>query len=413
MADECTDGFDTIERAVSDLAAGRAVVVVDDEDRENEGHLIFAAELATTELMAFMVRHTSGFVCVPMSSEDCDRLVLPPMCSSDQDEHGTAYTVTVDAERGIGTGISAADRAATIRGLADPRSVADDFTRPGHVVPLRACDGGVLRRRGHTEAAVDLVRMAGLRPVGVICGIVGRLNPADMAHGDELRAFAREHGLTIVSIADLVEFRRRDEKQVTRGAEARIPTAHGEFRAVGFRELYDDVSEHLALVYGNIAGSHLDGFLVHEHSECVAGDIFGSLRCDCREMLDLAMRNIAREGRGVIVYLRGGRAEGAAHLRANRLQDSGVDVGMSYPATCRSGTARHDLAARVLVDLGISRVHPMTDDALQRAEFERCGLRVVDRAPILLRTRREDSVQLVTSVGFFAGKGLDQHQHTG
>jgi 3,4-dihydroxy 2-butanone 4-phosphate synthase / GTP cyclohydrolase II len=413
MADERA-GFHSVQRAVSDLAEGRPVVVVDDEDRENEGDLVFAAELATTELMAFMVRHTSGFVCVPMSGDECDRLALPPMCASNQDKHGTAYTVTVDAKRGIGTGISAADRAATIRGLADPRSVADNFTRPGHVVPLRACDGGVLRRRGHTEAAVDLVRMAGLRPVGVICEIVSRANVAEMAHGAELHEFARDHGLTIVSIADLVAFRRQNETQVAWGAEARIPTTHGEFRAVGFTAVYDDASEHVALVYGDVTGARGEGILVQEHLECVTGDIFGSLRCDCRALLDLAMQSISEEGSGVIVYLRGGLAEGMAQPYAYQLRDSGADVGAPELASCRSGSAHHELAARVLVDLGVSSVHPMISDAGQRAEYERCGLRVVDRTPIQLRPQRDGHAHHSASRVCSASEGsLDQRQHIG
>ena len=228
--------FDSIERAVADIAAGKPVVVVDDEDRENEGDLIFAAEKATPELVAFMVRHTSGYLCVPMAGDDCDRLGLPPMYATNQDKHGTAYTVTVDARKGIGTGISAADRAATMRLLADPNTGAGDFTRPGHVVPLRAREGGVLRRPGHTEAAVDLARMAGLRPAGVICEIVSRKEPGAMARTDELRGFADDHGLALISIADLIAWRRKHEKHVVRVADARIPTAHGVFRAVGYRE---------------------------------------------------------------------------------------------------------------------------------------------------------------------------------
>ena len=315
--------LDSVERAVADIAAGKAVVVIDDEDRENEGDLIFAAEKATPELVAFMVRYTSGYLCVPLDGAICDRLGLLPMYAVNQDKHGTAYTVTVDAKDGVGTGISASDRATTMRLLADPTSVADDFTRPGHVVPLRAKDGGVLRRPGHTEAAVDLARLAGLQPAGAICEIVSQKDEGAMAQTDELRVFADEHGLALISIADLIEWRRKHEKHIERIAEARIPTRHGEFRAVGYTSIYDDV-EHVALVRGDIAGPHGDGHdvLVRVHSECLTGDVFGSRRCDCGPQLDAALAMVAREGRGVVLYMRGheGRGIGLMHkLQAYQL----------------------------------------------------------------------------------------------
>ena len=264
--------LDSVERAIADIAAGKAVVVIDDEDRENEGDLIFAAEKATPELVAFMVRYTSGYLCVPLIGEDCDRLGLPPMYSTNQDKHGTAYTVTVDAKDGIGTGISAADRAVTMKLLASADTTAADFTRPGHVVPLRAKEGGVLRRPGHTEAAVDLATLAGLRPAGVICEIVSQKDEGAMAQTEELRVFADEHDLALISIADLIAWRRRNEKQVVRIAEARIPTKHGDFTAVGYQSLYDHV-EHVALVCGDIAGPDGQGrdVLVRVHSECLTG----------------------------------------------------------------------------------------------------------------------------------------------
>src|SRR5262245_42931559 len=242
-------GFSTVEEAVKEIAAGRAVVVVDDEDRENEGDLIFAAELATPELMAFMVRHTSGFVCAPLTEEDADRLDLPPMYYTNQDRRGTAYTVTVDAREGTTTGISAAERAHTIRLLADPATTAADLARPGHVVPLRARAGGVLRRAGHTEAAVDLARMAGLRPAGVLCELVN--DDGTMMRLPHLQAFADEHGLALITIADLIEYRRAHEHQVEKLAETRLPTAYGVFRAIGYRAL-NDGSDHIALVYGDL-----------------------------------------------------------------------------------------------------------------------------------------------------------------
>src|ERR1700734_1357902 len=297
--------LDSVERAVADIAAGKAVVVIDDEERENEGDLIFAAEKATPELVAFMVRYTSGYLCVPLAGEMCYRLALLPMYAINQDKHGTAYTITVDAKYGVGTGISASDRATTMALLSDPGSVAEDFTRPGHVVPLRAKDGGVLRRPGHTEAAVDLARMAGLSPAGAICEIVSQKDEGAMAQTDELRVFADEHGLALIAIADLIEYRRKHEKHIQRIAEARIPTRHGEFRAVGYASIYEDV-EHVALVRGEIAGPNYDGDdgLVRVHSECLTGDVFGSRRCDCGPQLHQAMRMVAESGRGAVVYMR-------------------------------------------------------------------------------------------------------------
>ena len=262
--------LDSIEKAVQQIAAGRPVIVVDDAARENEGDLIFAAELASPQLVAFMVRHTSGYICVPLPAEECDRLDLPPMHHTNQDKRGTAYAVTVDAREGVSTGISACDRARTMRMLAAATSTAEDFTRPGHIVPLRAKEGGVLRRAGHTEAAVDLARMAGLRPAGVLCEIVN--DDGTMARLPELEVFARTHGLALVSIADLIAYRRRFESQVRRVAEARIPTDHGIFRAVGYDSTLDGV-EHIALVMGEIGDG--EDVLVRVHSECLTGDVFG------------------------------------------------------------------------------------------------------------------------------------------
>src|SRR5437763_7723053 len=294
--------FDPIERAIADVAAGKPVVVVDDADRENEGDLIFAAEMATPELVAFMVRYTSGYICVPLTVEDCDRLELPPMYHTNQDKRGTAYTVSVDAREGVTTGISAHDRAHTMRLLAAGTSTAADFTRPGHVVPLRAKEGGVLRRPGHTEAAVDLCRLAGLRPAGVLCEIVSEKDVEDMARLDELEVFAGEHDLALISIADLIAYRRRTERQVERVAEARIPTRHGEFRAYGYLSLLDN-TDHLALVKGDVGAC--SDMLLRVHSECLTGDVFGSQPCDCGPHLHAALAAFAAEGRGVVLYVRG------------------------------------------------------------------------------------------------------------
>ncbi|MGB3443157.1 MAG: bifunctional 3,4-dihydroxy-2-butanone-4-phosphate synthase/GTP cyclohydrolase II [Actinophytocola sp.] len=380
-----------VEKAISAMAAGRPVIVVDDEDRENEGDLIFAAEKATPELLAFMVRYTSGYICVPLTEPDCDRLDLPPMFHTNQDVRGTAYTVTVDAKEGVSTGISAADRAHTIRLLADRNAQASDFTRPGHVVPLRAREGGVLRRPGHTEAAVDLAVLAGLRPAGVLCEIVSQKDEGDMARRDELEVFAAEHDLTIISIADLIDYRRRKESQVARVAEARIPTAHGAFRAVGYDSKLDGI-EHIALVYGDIEDG--ENVLVRVHSECLTGDVFGSLRCDCGPQLDAALAAVAAEGRGVVLYMRGheGRGIGLMHkLQAYQLQDSGADtvdanLALGVPADARD----YGQGAQILVDLGIRSMRLLTNNPAKRVGLDGYGLAIVDRVPLPIRPNAEN-----------------------
>jgi 3,4-dihydroxy 2-butanone 4-phosphate synthase/GTP cyclohydrolase II len=383
--------FSSIQRAVADIAEGRPVVVVDDEDRENEGDLIFAAEKATPELLAFMVRYTSGYVCVPLTEEDCDRLDLPPMYHTNQDRRGTAYTVTVDARDGVSTGISAADRAYTIRLLADEHAKASDFTRPGHVVPLRAKEGGVLRRPGHTEAAVDLARMAGLRPAGVLCEIVSQKDEGDMARRDELEVFAAEHDLAIISIEALIKYRRRTEKQVVRVGEARLPTAHGTFRAIGYDSLLDGI-EHIALVYGDIGDG--ENVLVRVHSECLTGDVFGSLRCDCGPLLDSAIEAVAAEGRGVVLYMRGheGRGIGLIHkLHAYQLQDDGMDtvdanLALGVPADARD----YGQGAQILVDLGVKSMRLLTNNPAKRIGLDGYGLAIVDRVPLPIRPNPEN-----------------------
>jgi 3,4-dihydroxy 2-butanone 4-phosphate synthase/GTP cyclohydrolase II len=375
--------LDTIERAIEDVKSGKAVVVIDDEDRENEGDLIFAAELATPELIAFMVRYTSGYICVPITENEADRLDLPPMFRVNQDRRGTAYTVTVDAREGVSTGISASDRAHTIQLLADPRSTAADFSRPGHVVPLRAKDGGVLRRPGHTEAAVDLAVLAGLQPVGVLCEIVSEKDPAGMAHAEELRNFADEHGLAMISIADLISYRRRFEKLIERVASARVPLRYGEFMAVGYSSSYDN-REHVAFVFGDISDG--DDVLVRVHSECLTGDVFGSLRCDCGPQLDAALAAVAREGRGVVLYIRGheGRGIGLLHkLQAYQLQDAGADtldanLELGLPADARD----YGTGAQILVDLGIRSMRLLTNNPAKRAGLEGYGLQITGRVPL-------------------------------
>jgi 3,4-dihydroxy 2-butanone 4-phosphate synthase/GTP cyclohydrolase II len=392
--------LDSIESAIAAIKDGRPVVVIDDEDRENEGDLIFAAELATPELVAFMVRYTSGYICVPVTESDADRLDLPPMFRVNQDRRGTAYTVTVDAREGVTTGISAADRAHTIRLLAAADTTSADLARPGHIVPLRAKDGGVLRRPGHTEAAVDLAVLAGLRPAGVLCEIVSEKDPTGMARGEELRVFADEHDLVMVSIADLIAYRKRFDKLIERVAEAKVPLTPGDFTAVGYRSSYDN-REHVAFVYGDIGDG--EDVLVRVHSECLTGDVFGSLRCDCGPQLQAALAAVAQEGRGIVLYIRGheGRGIGLLHkLQAYQLQDLGADtvdanLDLGLPADARD----YGTGAQILVDLGVHTMRLLTNNPAKRAGLEGYGLKVLGRVPLpshvtaenlgYLRTKRD------------------------
>ena len=398
--------LDSVERAVADIAAGKAVIVIDDEDRENEGDLIFAAEKATPELVAFMVRYTSGYLCVPLAGEICDRLGLLPMYAVNQDKHGTAYTVTVDAKNGVGTGISASDRSTTMRLLADPASAADDFTRPGHVVPLRAKEGGVLRRPGHTEAAVDLAKLAGLQPAGAICEIVSQKDEGAMAQTDELRVFADEHGLALISIADLIEWRRKHEKHVELIAEARIPTRHGEFHAVGYTSIYDDV-EHVALVRGDIGDG--DDVLVRVHSECLTGDVFGSRRCDCGDQLKLALARLDEAGGGVILYLdQEGRGVGLVNkMRAYQLQDEGLDtVDANTTLGFDDDERDYGVAARMLNMLGCTHVRLLTNNPAKLDSLAGAGIDVTGRLP-LYTPINADNRRYLTAKLKRAGHGLD------
>ncbi|MCW2778211.1 MAG: bifunctional 3,4-dihydroxy-2-butanone 4-phosphate synthase/GTP cyclohydrolase [Frankiales bacterium] len=389
--------LDTVDRAIEEIKAGKAVIVVDDEDRENEGDLIFAAEMATPELVAFMVRYTSGYICVSLTEEDCERLDLPPMYPVNQDKRRTAYGVTVDAREGVTTGISATDRARTITMLASAESGPSDFTRPGHVVPLRAVKGGVLRRAGHTEAAVDLSRLAGLSSAGVLCEVVSQKDEGDMARLDELRAFADEHGLALISIADLIAHRRRFEKQVERVAEAKIPTDHGTFLAVGYDSVLDGV-ESVALVKGDLGGG--EDVLVRVHSECLTGDVFGSRRCDCGPQLDAALAAVDAEGRGVVLYVRGheGRGIGLMHkLQAYQLQDAGADtvdanLELGLPADARD----YGTGAQILVDLGIKSMRLLTNNPTKRAGLEGYGLEITGRVQLPVHATPENLRYLKT-----------------
>jgi 3,4-dihydroxy 2-butanone 4-phosphate synthase/GTP cyclohydrolase II len=381
--------LDSIERAISDLAAGKAVVVVDDEDRENEGDLVLAASKATPERLGFMIRHTSGVVCVPMEGRELDRLKLPPMTAVNEDRKGTAYSVSVDARDGVTTGISAADRSRTIRVLVDSATEPHELTRPGHVFPLRAAEGGVLRRAGHTEAAVDLTRLAGLTPAGVIAEIVN--DDGSMARLPQLCTFADEHGLGLVSIADLIAWRRRSEVLVERVAATRLPTRYGEFLAVGYRSTIDGV-EHVALVRGQIGAGH--DVLVRVHSECLTGDVLGSLRCDCGPQLDAALRTVAEKGHGVVLYMRGheGRGIGLLHkLAAYELQDAGRDtvdanLDLGLPADARD----YGLGAQILVDVGVRSMRLLTNNPTKHAGLEGYGLEISEVVPLEVHATPEN-----------------------
>jgi 3,4-dihydroxy 2-butanone 4-phosphate synthase / GTP cyclohydrolase II len=373
--------FSEIEPAVAAIARGELVVVVDDADRENEGDLIMAADKITAEAMGFMVRHTSGVICMPLVGERCDELQLPLMVSNNTEQHRTAFTVSVDARIGTTTGISAADRATTVRTLIAPTTRPDDLARPGHIFPLRYREGGVLKRAGHTEAAVDLARLAGLNPAGVLAEVVN--DDGTMARFAELEVFAEAHGLLMISIADLVRHRRRREKLVRRVSEARIPTKHGDFTAYVFSSLLDDV-EHIAFVRGEVAGKK--DVLVRVHSECLTGDVFGSLRCDCGVQLDTALAQVAAAGEGVVVYLRGheGRGIGLGHkMRAYRLQEEGRDTveaneDLGLPVDSRE----YGIGAQILVDLGVTTMRLMTNNPAKYGGLEGFGLEIVDRVPL-------------------------------
>ena len=386
--------LDEVERAIAAFRAGGAVVVVDDETRENEGDLIFAAQFATPELVAFTVRHTSGFLCVAMSGAELDRLGLPPMVAVNEDPRGTAYAVTVDA-KDVTTGISATDRASTLAALADETTEPWHLSRPGHVVPLRAVDGGVLHRAGHTEAAVELASLAGLRPAGALCELVN--DDGTMMRGPQCRAFADRHGLPMISIADLITHVRRTGPRVERGAEAWLPTDFGPFRAVGYRSPVDGL-EHLAFVMGDLT----DGcdVLVRVHSECLTGDVLGSRRCDCGPQLRAALRRVAAEGRGVVLYMRGHEGRGIgllSKLQAYALQDRGADtvdanLALGLPADSRS----YGTAARILADLGVSSVRLLTNNPAKQVGLEEHGLRVVQRVPLEVSPTPENVGYLLT-----------------
>jgi 3,4-dihydroxy 2-butanone 4-phosphate synthase/GTP cyclohydrolase II len=391
--------FAKIEDAIAAFGRGEMVIVVDDADRENEGDLIMAAEAATPERIAFFLHHTSGVICAPLTRERVRALDLPLMVANNTESMRTAFTVSVDSRRGTTTGISAHDRATTIAALVDPSTRPTDLNRPGHIFPLEARDGGVLKRAGHTEAAVDLARLAGMYPAGVLCEVVNDRKD-DMARVPELEDIAKEHGVLMISIADLVRYRRQTEKLVRRVTEARLPTEWGDFTCYAYQSVLDG-TEHLAFVRGAVQGQ--DNVLVRVHSECLTGDVFGSLRCDCGPQLVEAMHRIGQEGMGVVVYLRGheGRGIGLGHkLRAYNLQDDGHDtvdanLALGFPVDSRE----YGIGSQILVDLGITTLRVMTNNPAKYGGLEGYGLEIVDRVPLLtepnpenihyLRTKRE------------------------
>ena len=384
--------FATIEEALEDIKAGRIVIVVDDPDRENEGDFVVAAEKASPEAINFMATHGRGLICMPVVAERLDQLGIPPMVPEKAETHETAFAISIDLATG-GTGISAHERAATVRHVLDPDATPSDFRKPGHIFPLRAQRGGVLKRAGHTEAAVDLSRLAGLYPGAVICEIMN--TDGTMARLNELERVATDHGLTIISIADLIAYRRRQEKLVRREVEAKLPTRFGEFRVFGYESLVDG-RHHIAVVVGEIGDG--ERVLTRMHSECLTGDVFHSLRCDCGSQLEDALEQVAKEGRGVVVYIRGheGRGIGLLHkLKAYRLQESGRDTveantELGFPPDPRD----YGVGAQILVDLGITSMRLLTNNPTKRAGLEGYGLSIVERVPLQARVTEHNVAYL-------------------
>lgn len=387
--------FAPVDEIIEAIGRGEMVIMVDDADRENEGDLIIAAEDATPDSVGFMLRYTSGIICLPIVGERLDELELPMMVAKNTDVRRTAFTISVDAAEGTTTGISAADRCRTIQALIDPNTKPNDLARPGHMYPLRYEPGGVLKRAGHTEAAVDLAELAGKYPAAVLAEVMN--DDGSVAKLPDLEVFAKEHGMLIGTIADLIEHRRHQEKLVEKVVEARIPTRHGEFRAVGYRSLVDD-RQHIALVKGEIGDG--EGVLTRVHSECLTGDVFGSMRCDCGEQLDSALQRVAEEGRGVVLYIRGheGRGIGLLHkLAAYRLQDEGFDtvdanVNLGLPVDSRD----YGVGSQILYDIGVRSMRLLTNNPVKRAAIEGYGLSIQERIPIALPANDENRSYLRT-----------------
>lgn len=395
MNDKKTVQLSPIEDVIAAIGRGEMIVMVDDEDRENEGDLIMAAQFATPEKLAFIVRHTSGVVVAPLTGERCDELRLPLMVDHNTESHRTAFTVSVDLLEGTTTGISAADRAATLRALADPQVGHAAFARPGHIFPLRAREGGVLKRAGHTEAAVDLARLAGLQPAGIICEIQN--DDGTMSRLPDLQKFCAEHDLLLSSIADLVNYRRHHERLVEHIGSANVPTEWGSFTTHAYRSTIDGI-EHLAFVKGDVSGDA--PVLTRVHSECLTGDVFGSRRCDCGPQLEAAMAMIEREGRGVVVYLRGheGRGIGIGHkIRAYSLQEEGYDT---VDANTKLGlpvdSREYGIGAQILADLGARKLRLMTNNPAKYGGIAGYGLEIVERVPLATAETPENAAYLRT-----------------
>jgi 3,4-dihydroxy 2-butanone 4-phosphate synthase/GTP cyclohydrolase II len=389
-----TTPFASIDEAIDEIRAGRMVVVCDSEDRENEGDLLMAAQFATPEAVNFMATHARGLICLALTDDRVEQLRLRMMVRKNESAHGTAFTESIEAREGVTTGISAPDRSRTIMVAIDPDKGAEDLRKPGHVFPLRAEPGGVLKRAGHTEAAVDLPRLAGLIPAGVICEV--QRADGTMARVNDLVPYAEEHGLKIITIADLIDHRRRTERLVERGAAVRLPTAYGEFTAVGYRSIVDG-KHHLAMVLGEVEGK--EDVLVRVHSECLTGDVFGSLRCDCGEQLDTAMQMIAHQGEGVLLYIsQEGRGIGLLNkLRAYQLQDGGMDtveanLELGFPPDLRD----YGIGAQILVDLGLTSMRLITNNPKKIVGLEGYGLSVSERVPIEVPAGSENARYLRT-----------------
>ena len=382
--------FGTVEQAIADIKAGKLILVADDEDRENEGDLICAAQLVTPELVNFMIRKAGGWICLALTGDRADQLQLPQQSKENNEEHRTAFTVSIDAAArfGVTTGISAQDRARTIQVAVDPATVPADLRRPGHIPPLRARDGGVLQRVGHTEAAVDLARLAGLYPAGVVCEVLNE--DGTTSRRPQLEKFAEEHGLTFITVAQLVAYRLKSERLVHRVAEARLPTEFGVWKVVGYRNDVDG-HEHIALVFGEVDS---ESTLVRMHSKCLTGDVFHSLRCDCGWQLHTAMKTISEEGRGVIVYLdQEGRGIGLLNkLKAYELQDTGVDtVEANEQLGFKPDLRNYGIGAQILLDLGLQKIRPLTNNPRKLIGLEGYGLEVEDRVAIVPTATEENS----------------------
>ena len=385
--------LNTIDEAIAEIKAGRLVIVVDDEDRENEGDLITAAEKVTPAMIAFMLKYTSGIICAPLTEKRANELELPMMVDINTARHGTPFTVSVDYLHGTTTGVSAADRAMTIQALVDPKTHPSDFARPGHIFPLRAVDEGVLRRAGHTEAAVDLTRLAGLKPIAILCEMMNE--DGTMARLPDLKKIAAEYNMKIVSVQDLIKYRTESEKLVEKIVEVSLPTYYGDFKLHLYKNKVDG-KEHIALTKGNLTG---DPVLVRVHSECFTGDTLGSLRCDCQDQLHAAMMMVEREGRGVVLYMRQeGRGIGLANkLKAYKLQEEGKDTVEANEALGFKADLRdYGIGAQILVDLGVRKMKLMTNNPVKIVGLRSYGLEVVDRVPIEIPPSEENAAYLET-----------------